>query len=274
MSGNRRYPFVMSMLLSAPSTLLLATSQLTPALAADHTNLEEGLPVKVEDAFPIEYGKSEVQGVFVYDHFTRKGGQNFFTVEPRLALGLFPGFQATFRAPYEFSSDGSNSGTASMGGLYQLNQGGQVMPTFALSGGLDIPYGSNPTGVETSLKLIAQKGLGSKSENRDLHLNIEWRHNYDPRPDERSDRYGIGVAYAQPFNANTLLIASLGGEQELEKGSNKVLLEFGMRHQVSKELVASAGFGLFRVTGPAEVQSDGFRFVVGFQRSLDSSEPK
>ena len=67
MSGNRRYPFVMCMLLSAPSTLLLATSQLTPALAADHTNLEEGLPVKVEDAFPIEYGKSEVQGVFVYD---------------------------------------------------------------------------------------------------------------------------------------------------------------------------------------------------------------
>ena len=265
MGEIKRSSSVTRPLLSAFGLLLSAAALATPALATDHNNLEEGLPVAVEDAYPIGYGKKEVQGVFTYDHFTRNGGKELLTLEPRLALGLFPNFQATLRLPYQVgNADGRNSGTVSMGGLYQLNEWGPVFPVFALSAGLDVPYGMNESGTETRLKLIAQKTLGNQSENRDLHVNIEWTHNYSPLPDERSDRYSIGVGYAQPFNAETLLVVDLVGQQELGKGSNSMLIEFGIRHQLSEALVVSAGAG-YRFAG----QSEGFRFVFGFQRAVD-----
>ena len=259
--------------LTALGALLSACAAATPVLAVDHINLEEGLPVSVEDTFPIEYGKQEVQGVFAYDHFARSVGRNFFTFEPRLAVGLFPSFQATFRAPYQLGADGSNSGAFNVGGLYQLNKGGPVLPTFALSGGIEVPYGFNPGAVETSLKLIASKPIGNASENRDIHLNIGWTHNTNPGPDERGDRYSIGVAYAQPLNAKTLFVVALVGEQELEQRTHRTLIELGIRHKVTEELVVSAGAGVFRIMGPSE-RTDGFRFVVGFQRGIDLFGPK
>jgi hypothetical protein len=269
--NDRFYP--VKTLLTALTTLLSTAASVTSVLAVDHTNLEEGLPVSVEDSFPIENGKQEVQGVFAYEHLKRSGGQNFFMFEPRLAVGLFPDFQATFRAPYQLGADGSNSSAFNVGGLYQLNKGGPVLPVFALSGGIDVPYGFNPGAVETSLKLIATKPLGNLSENRDIHLNIGWTHNTNPGLDERSDRYSIGFAYAQPFDSKTLLILALVGEQELEQRTNRALIEFGVRHKVSEELVVSAGAGVFRITGPSE-RVDGFRFVVGFQRGIDLFGPK
>lgn len=267
MSDNDQFSPVKTFL-TALCALLSACAATTSVLAADHTNLEEGLPVSVEDSYPIRYGTQEVQGVFVYDHLARNGGQNFFSFNPRLAVGLFPGFQATFRAPYQVGTDGSNSGAFNVGGLYQLNDGGEAFPTFGLSGGVEVPYGFNTSAVETSLKLIAAKPLGNLLEKRDIHLNIGWKLNTNPGPDERSDRYSIGVAYAQPFDAKTLLVAALVGEQELEQRTNRMMFEFGIRHKVSDELVVSAGAGIFRITGPSE-PSDGFRFVVGFQRGID-----
>ena len=272
MGDGGRYSAVTT-ILGALSALTMVTASVTPVLATDHNNLEEGLPVSIEDSYPLEYGKQEVQGVFTYDHFSRNGGQNFFTFEPRLAVGLFPGFQTTFRTPYQVGTDGSNSGTFSVGGLYQLNKGGPVIPVFALSGGVEVPFGFNPSAIETSLKLIATKPLGSLSENRDIHLNIGWTHNTNPGLEERSDRYSIGVAYAQPFDAKTLLLLALVGEQELEQHTSQKRIEFGIRHQVSEGLVVSAGAHVFRITGPSE-RTDGFRFVVGFQRGIDLFGPK
>lgn len=37
-----------------------------PALAADHSNLEEGLPITIEDAYPIKENGLEVQSYFQY----------------------------------------------------------------------------------------------------------------------------------------------------------------------------------------------------------------
>ena len=263
---NRRSPA--RTLLIALTALLSQAMSVTPVLAVDHTNLEEGLPVSVEDSFPIENGKQEVQGVFSYEHLKRSGGQNFFSFDPRVVVGLFPDFQASFRAPYQVGSDGSNSGAFALGGLYQFNKAGPIFPAFALSGGIEVPYGFNPTAVETSLKLIASKPLGNVADNRDIHLNIGWTHNTNPGPDERSDRYTIGFAYAQPIDPKTLLIFALAGEQELEQRTNRTLIEFGIRHKVSEELVVSAGAAVFRITGPSE-RTDGFRFVAGFQRGID-----
>jgi hypothetical protein len=273
MSDNDRFSPVKTFL-TALGALLSACAATTSVLAADHTNLEEGLPVSVEDSYPIGYGKQEVQGVFAYDHLARNGGQkNFFSFNPRLAVGLFPGFQVRFGALYQVGSDGSNSGPFNVGGVYQLNDGGEAFPTFALSGGVDVHHGFNTGPVETSLKLVATKPLGNLSEKRDIHLNIGWTHNTNPGPDERSERYAIGVAYAQPFDAMTLLVVALVGEQELEQRTNRMMVEFGIRHKVSDELVVSAGGGIFRITGPSE-PTDGFRFVVGFQRNIDLFGPK
>jgi len=49
--------------------LLLIASCLLPAaaFAADHSNLEEGLPTAIEDAYPIAYEGREIQSLLRYE---------------------------------------------------------------------------------------------------------------------------------------------------------------------------------------------------------------
>ena len=75
----------------------------TPAGAADHTNLEEGLPVTIEDAYTIKQNSIEAQGYFQYDRTRRDpDGKNRFWAVPRLEFGPLPNTQFTVEVPYRF----------------------------------------------------------------------------------------------------------------------------------------------------------------------------
>ncbi len=71
------------------------------AQAADHLNLEEGLPTEVEDAYPIPYKGIELQGVTKYD---RINGKDSFVIEPRVEYAIAPNTQATISVPFQFGS--------------------------------------------------------------------------------------------------------------------------------------------------------------------------
>lgn len=70
----------------------------SPLSAADHMNLEEGLPLQIEDAYPIAYRGREVQGIFRYDR--TRNDENRLMLAPQLELGIFPNTELRIQAPF------------------------------------------------------------------------------------------------------------------------------------------------------------------------------
>jgi hypothetical protein len=237
---------------------------LLPAAAADHDNLEEGLPVTIEDAFPIAYRGREVQGLVRYDNTDDREGAHLFTLEPRFEFGAFRNFQAEIRVPYRVGSAGdAETGEAAFEGLYNFNAETLTLPAFALKAGVGVPFGPDTQGAETRLKAILTKTIGETWVNRKIHLNASWVHKFDAMDDERDDRYVLAFGYSQPLRSDLLLVADIVREQELEEDKAINLVEAGLRWQMTPLTVLTAGVGAG--FGP---DSPDVRATIGFQHAL------
>lgn len=233
-----------------------------PAHAADHSNLEEGLPTEVEDAYPIEYRGREVQGQFRYER--TNDGKDRFVLDPRLEFGIARNTQVSISAPFYLGNgDKTGSGNVRLTGLYNFNQESLSTPAFAISGRAEFPTGRDSEGVDTELKLILTKTLGKGSALDRIHLNASWLHNARSLSDERSDLYRVILGYSRRLGPDTILVADFVRQQEMKKGDNSNVLELGIRRQLNPLTTLSVGAG----AGIAE-QSPDFRFTLGFQRSF------
>ncbi len=245
------------------SLLLLAlVALLTRANAADHNNLDEGLPTQLSDAYPIEYYGREIQTSLSYERTAE--GEDLFVVEPRLELGFAPNWQGTLHVPFEFGS-GAAEGISALGveALYNFNTEGIWLPGFALSGRADFPTGPATHGIDTTAKFILTKSIGRTSFLNQLHLNVAWLHNDDPQRGERDNRYQLVAGWSARLDADTIGIIDYVREQELERGITSDIIEVGLRRQITPRLVLSAGVG-------AGVSDDSpkFRATLGLQRSF------
>lgn len=236
---------------------LVGTSMLwqEAAQAADHLNLEEGIPLEVEDAYPVPYKGRELQGVFRYE---RNDGEDILLFEPRIEYGFAPNWQGRIAVPFEFGS-GVEDGLGDVGLelFYNFNAEGLELPAFAVSVGADFPTGDNSAGVDPTVKFITTKTLGT-GENLDrLHLNLSYTYNDQNRTAERSHLFGATLGYSRRLNSETLLVTDLVYEQEKEENEDVLLLELGARYQLTplSVLAIGAGAGLtgdspdFRITG-------------------------
>lgn len=256
---------------------LLAASAIAPVLAADHTNLDENLPITIEDAYPIPYNGIEAQGYFLYDR-DRLGsrgrggrGSDLFTFAPRVEAGLFRNFQASTALPYSLGNTSeTKQGNANLQGLYNFNNETISLPALSLGAGVIQPYGYERGGTETQVKAVASKSIGSFGTSyvpRQLHLNAIWFHNYDPLrlsdASERRDRYLVGVGYSQPVTNDAVLVADVYRQELRERGRAENMVELGTRYQLTPQTVLSSSVG----TGFGD-RSPAFRVLVGFQHTL------
>jgi hypothetical protein len=246
------------LILCAAAPLWLAST----ARAADHTNLEEGLPTQVEDAYPTAYGNREFQLQGRYERTAE--GKNQFIVDPRLEYGFARNWQARISAPFKLGSgDKTGSGDIGLEAFYNFNTESLSTPAFALSARADLPTGRDSRGVDTTFKFIATKTLGKGALLQRLHLNLIYRNNAKAQAMERSNRYAAIVGYSQRLNADTVGILDFVREQELEKGKTSNILEVGLRRQVTplRALSLGAGFGIGQ-------NSPKFRLTAGLQQSF------
>ena len=256
------------------ASLLFAAGQ---ARSADHTNLDENLPVTVEDAYPIPFNSIEAQGYFLYDRNRvgprGQGGRasDAFTFAPRVELGLFRNFQASVALPYRVGNGPeTRQGSFQAQGLYNFNTEGVALPAFALGFGVYQPFGYQNGGTETLVKAVATKSIGSFGTNyvpRRLHLNAAWFHNYDPLRSaderERRDRYLVGVGYSQPISNDAVLVADIYRQELRDRRRAENMVELGVRYQLTPQTVLSGAVG----TGFAD-RSPAFRALVGVQHTL------
>ena len=231
------------------------------ARAADHLNLEEGLPVEVEDAYPIPYKGIEFQAGVRYE---RTGdGEDTFLVEPRLEWGFAPNWQGRISVPFAFGDNQENDlEDVGLEIFYNFNAESLRTPAFAIAVNADFPTGSDSSGVDPSFRFITTKTIGSEKLER-LHLNVALNVNTEREADER----GIGVetvlGYSRRLNPETILVGDFAFEQEERENEKAFLLELGVRHQISPLSVLSVGAGT-GLTG----ESPDFRLTFGFQRSF------
>ncbi len=250
--------FVASLFLGIAVTISLFPKT---AQAADHLNLEEGIPLEVEDAYPIPYQGIELQGVTKYD---RINGKDSFMIEPRIEYGIAPNTQATISVPFQFGSAESDGiGDVGVEVLYNFNAESLKTPAFAIAVGADFPTGVDSAGVDPSVKLIMTKTLGTGAKLDRLHLNVGYTYNDARKGGERSDRFKAVAGYSRRLGSETILVTDFVYEQEEEKNKDAYILELGIRHQTTPLTVWSigAGVGIGR-------DSPDFRVTAGIQQSL------
>lgn len=221
---------------------LAAASLALPAFAADHTNLEEGLPTQIEDAYPLGYRGREAQALLRYER-TEEGGDRL-VLDPRLELGIARNAQLKFSLPvFLGSADRSNSGDLGIEGFYNFNQESLWLPALAASLRADLPTGKDSAGVDTTWKLLATKTLGKSALFHQLHLNVGYRHNAEREPGERREHYSAALGYSVRLGPDTLLVADVLREQEKKEGKAWNMLELGVRRQLTPLTVVGMGLG-------------------------------
>ena len=245
--------------------IVVPAALLWPAPSAhgqtDHTNLEEGLPVRVEDAYPTAFRNRELQLRVGWERTDE--GQDRGTLEPRLEFGIAPNWQLKLGAPFNVGdADRRGSGDLQIGALYNFNQESLSLPAFALSGKLDIPTGEDSEGVDTTLKFIMTRTVDDANLGR-FHLNLEWGHNFSALDDERDDTFAIIPGYSFRLNTDTMIVADFIREWEMESGKESNIFEVGARYQLEPLTVLSLGVG----AGIGDDSPD-FRVAFGFQLSF------
>jgi hypothetical protein len=233
--------------------------------AADHTNLEEGLPTELTDAMPTKYRNTEIQGLARWGR-TEKGEEKFL-IEPRLEYGLWLNTQLSIVAPYEFGQAVEEDEFKTIGVelFYNFNQEGFYIPAVALAGKADFPVGDEPEGIDTTAKLILSKTVGRTANWHRVHFNVDWMHNDDAADDERRNHYKFILGYDRLLNADTILVLDLVREQEREEKVDINLVEAGIRYQITPLTVIAGGVGV----GVGEDSPD-FRVTLAFQHSLNA----
>jgi hypothetical protein len=235
---------------------LVACALLVPAWASaiDHKNLDEGRPLRLDDAYAISTGEIEVETGAGFTLQRRGTDRGFFPVE--VLVGALPNLQigigtVLFTDPRGIDEP-AKSGDLSLGVLYNFNQETLILPAFGVRMEVNLPTGVDSQGVEVELKGIVTKSF----ERVSVHLNAGYEFLTDPARGERDGHYELVLGASLPLGApqytRATLIADVFTEEAIHRGeSNVVGAEIGFRYQLTPSIVWDLGVGT-EFAGPAD----------------------
>ncbi|MBI1733998.1 MAG: transporter [Candidatus Rokubacteria bacterium] len=225
-----------------------------PVIALDHKNLDEGRPLRLEDAYSIAHGELAVE-VGAAGVFARRG-PNRAVLPLEIVYGALPNLHLALGTqlstdPHAIDEQ-TKSGDLHLSALYNLNQETLSLPAFGIKAGLNLPTGVDSSGVDGELKGLVTKSFGDVS----LHMNAGYAFLGGTERGERDGRYELvlGASYpiGVPTHTRTTLLADVFTEQSREHGEDNVVgAEVGVRYQLTPRLVLDAGVGT-EFAGPAD----------------------
>ena len=232
----------------------IVLASVRPASAIDHKNLDEGRPLRLEDAYPIATGELALEAGGGFTLQRRGPNRGEFPVQ--LLWGALPNLQleigtALLTDPHAVDEQ-SKSGDLRLGALYNFNQETLWVPALAAKLEVNLPTGVDSSGVDVELKGIVTKSFDRVS----LHLNAAYEFLNGTTRGDRDGRYELALGASVPVGAprytRTTLLADLFTEQSVRRGEDNVVgVEAGFRHQLTPRLVIDAGLGT-EFAGPAE----------------------
>jgi Putative MetA-pathway of phenol degradation len=224
------------------------------AFGIDHKNLDEGRPLRLDDAYAISTGEIEVEVGAGFTLQRRGTDRGFLPVE--VLIGALPNFQigvgTVLSTDPRDIDEPAKSGDLSLGVLYNFNQETLVMPAFGARIEVNLPTGVDSHGVEVELKGIVTKSF----ERVSVHLNAGYEFLTDAARGERHGRYelvlGASVPLGAPQYTRATLIADVFTEQIVHRGEpNVVGAEVGFRYQLTPSIIWDLGVGT-EFAGPAD----------------------
>jgi len=227
---------------------------------AEVANLTEGQPLHLDDA---EAGHgAQVQGSLRYTR--TDDNQDQYYLSPQLQVGFGQYWHYQIAVPtMAGAADRTTSGDVQFLLFRQLNTEQGQRPAFAVAGEATLPSGVHSAGLDTRLKGIMSKSIGSAPGRDRIHLNADWYHNAGRHPDERSHYYGAVLGYSHAWGQSTALILDFWRQQQRQIGQTYNLAELGVRRKVSDKAVAS-----FAGSAGIAQQSPKFRFAISLEYSL------
>lgn len=252
--------------LAVITVMSLAVMPFLPAMALDHTNLDENRPLRLQDAYPVAQGEFVVEAGGGYSWNRGSSNRGFFPVQ--FVYGILPNAQVELGTTFLTSPGGvegpGKSGDITLGGLYNFNQETVTLPAFALKGAVQFPSGVDSSGTEGEITAIITKSFHRLT----LSLNGGYQFISRQNSDDRNGRYrfvfGGGYPVGAPMHTRTVLLSDFFIEQSSRRGEAQITGgELGLRHQVRERIVFDIGVGS-EFSGP----SDRSRFYVNVGFSI------
>jgi hypothetical protein len=248
--------------------LLLVLGATGPSFALDHKNLDEGRPLRLEDAYSIAHGEFAIETGAGFTVERRGPSRGFFPVE--LLYGAYPNLQLSVGTSFSTDPHGledrPRSGDLRFGALYNFNQETIALPAFAAKLGVDAPTGIDARGYAVELRGIITKSF----ERLSLHLNAGYEFLTSTRGSERDGRYHLALGASYPIGApkftRLTVVGDIFSEQSRRRGDAPVVgTELGLRYQLTPRIVWDVAVGT-EFAGPTH-RSDVFLttgFSLGF----------
>ena len=226
------------------------------AAQTDYYNTDEGRPVRIEDAAPVERYAFEIQ-LAPLRMERERGGVYSWEVAPELAYGILPRTQVEVGFPVAFR-DGGAEGLAGIevSALHNLNTETRTLPAFAVAAGVLLPVGAlGPDRAYPTVKGIATRTFPWAR----FHANAQYTLGDDAEEVGEASRWMAGLAVDRAFPLRSLLVtADVFAEQPLADGEELGwTAETGLRYQTSPQFNVDFGVGR-RFTG-----EQGWFFTVG-----------
>jgi len=241
----------------------LCTALVAPGVSADPSNLESGLPAEIADARTLDRGERQVQLQTRLDR--ERGGDRALLVEPQFQVGFTERWQGTIGLRGAFgSADRVGSGDVRAQLMHRLTDERGARPALAASVQADLPTGTRSSGVDTELRLIATRSIGTRSGGPQAHANLGWLHNASPAPDERADRLRAILGWSTSLDPRTAIVADLVREQQRTRGATASIAELGMRREMWRAAMLSVGAGV----GRGGESAPRWRLVAGFEQGF------
>jgi hypothetical protein len=248
----------------AGAALAVAALAGPAAAQTDYYNTDEGRPVRIEDAAPVERGAFELQ-LAPLRLERERGGVYHWEVAPELAYGIFRRTQLEVAFPLSFVDAGGAGQTEGLAGieiaaLHNLNAETRTLPSLAVAGSVLLPVGGlGPDRAYTSVKGIATRTFPWAR----FHANAQYTLGSDAEEGDQvgeASRWMAGIAVDRTFPIRSLLvIADVFAEQPLiDDEELQWTAEAGFRYQTSPQFNVDFGVGR-RFAGSEQ----GWSFTVG-----------
>lgn len=218
-----------------------------PSLAAqiDYRNLDEGRPIRTEDAYPVERDAFEL--VLPYTYENERGADRVHLTAPELAWGALPNTMVGVKLPFGAVDPGF--GTTDWGfagpqlfGFYNFNTEAPWLPALALRTDVSLPLGDLAgDDVRAGLTGVATRSWGRAR----AHVNVTA--GIGPDPDAGATLHPIpdwsgSIALDRSFLRRSLLVAvELAAEWPDAGASPEVTAAVGARFQLTPTMVVDAG---------------------------------
>ena len=247
-------------------TVCLALLMGLPANAAyaiDHDNLDEGRPLRLEDAYPIARGEWAIETGAALGAQRRSRARGLFPFE--VLYGLVSNVQVslgtTFATDPKRLEGQTKSGDLHFSALYNFNQETLSLPAFGIKMSVNAPTGTASSGVDVRIK-----GLVTRSFHRlGVHFNPAFEISSGTTAVERHSRYELTLGASYPLGAPkhtlTTILADVFTGQAPRRGEPQIAgAEIGVRQQWTPWTVLDAGIGT-EFAGPPNRSS--FFAVIG-----------